>query len=70
MDGYLTKPIRAEELDQMLEQYAGRGMAVVKGVRMTGRVVRCMTVSRARGRGAARWIYEQLRLTFQGFVPT
>jgi hypothetical protein len=30
MDGYLTKPIRAQELDQILEQYAGRGMAVVK----------------------------------------
>jgi hypothetical protein len=30
MDGYLTKPIRAQELDQIREQYAGRGVAVVK----------------------------------------
>lgn len=30
MDGYLTKPIRAQELDQILEQYAGRGVAAVK----------------------------------------
>jgi DNA-binding NarL/FixJ family response regulator len=31
MDGYLTKPICAQELDQILEQFAGRGAAIVKG---------------------------------------
>jgi PAS domain S-box-containing protein len=30
MDGYLAKPIRAQELDQILDQYAGRGAAIVK----------------------------------------
>jgi PAS domain S-box-containing protein len=30
MDGYLAKPIRAEELDQILDQFAGRGAAIVK----------------------------------------
>ena len=30
MDGYLAKPIRAQELDQILDQLAGRGAAIVK----------------------------------------
>jgi PAS domain S-box-containing protein len=30
MDGYLAKPIRAQELDQILDQFAGRGAAIVK----------------------------------------
>lgn len=30
MDGYLAKPIRAEELDQILNRYVGRGTASVK----------------------------------------
>jgi PAS domain S-box-containing protein len=30
MDGYLAKPIRAQELDQILAQYVGRGAAIVK----------------------------------------
>jgi PAS domain S-box-containing protein len=30
MDGYLAKPIRAQELDQILAQYVGQGTAVVK----------------------------------------
>jgi PAS domain S-box-containing protein len=30
MDGYLAKPIRAQELDLILDQYAGRGTAIVK----------------------------------------
>jgi two-component system, sensor histidine kinase and response regulator len=30
MDGYLTKPIRMQELDELLDQYAGRGTAIVK----------------------------------------
>jgi response regulator of citrate/malate metabolism len=30
MDGYLAKPIRAEELDQILDQFAARGAAIVK----------------------------------------
>jgi PAS domain S-box-containing protein len=30
MDGYLAKPIRAEELDQILDQLAARGAAIVK----------------------------------------
>jgi PAS domain S-box-containing protein len=29
MDGYLTKPIRAQDLDQILVQYAARGTAIV-----------------------------------------
>jgi PAS domain S-box-containing protein len=30
MDGYLTKPIRVQELDHVLDQFAGRGAAIVK----------------------------------------
>ena len=30
MDGYLSKPIRPQELDQLLEQYAGKGTAAIK----------------------------------------
>jgi two-component system sensor histidine kinase/response regulator len=30
MDGYLSKPIRTEELDELLDQYVGRGNAIVK----------------------------------------
>jgi two-component system, sensor histidine kinase and response regulator len=30
MDGYLAKPIRAQELDQILEQFSGRAAAIVK----------------------------------------
>jgi len=30
MDGYLAKPIRAEELDQILNRYVGQGTASVK----------------------------------------
>jgi PAS domain S-box-containing protein len=30
MDGYLAKPIRAEELDQILDQFTARGAAIVK----------------------------------------
>jgi len=30
MDGYLAKPIRAQELDQILDQYARRATAIVK----------------------------------------
>ena len=30
MDGYLAKPVRAQELDQILDQYAGRGTAIIK----------------------------------------
>jgi len=30
MDGYLTKPVRAQELDQILHPYARRGTAIVK----------------------------------------
>jgi PAS domain S-box-containing protein len=30
MDGYLAKPIRAQELDQILAQYVGPGTAIVK----------------------------------------
>ena len=30
MDAYLTKPIRTQELDHILDRYAGRGLAIVK----------------------------------------
>jgi two-component system sensor histidine kinase/response regulator len=30
MDRYLAKPIRAQDLDQILDQFAGRGAAIVK----------------------------------------
>jgi hypothetical protein len=30
MDGYLAKPIRAQELDLILDQYAGREAAIVR----------------------------------------
>jgi len=30
MDGYLVKPIRAQDLDLILDQYAGRAAAIVK----------------------------------------
>ena len=29
MDGYLAKPIRAQELDQILDRYAGRAAAII-----------------------------------------
>jgi CheY-like chemotaxis protein len=29
MDGYLAKPIHAQELDQILDRYVGRGVAIV-----------------------------------------
>jgi CheY-like chemotaxis protein len=30
MDRYLAKPIRAQDLDHILDQFAGRGAAIVK----------------------------------------
>jgi len=30
MDGYLAKPIRAQELDHILDRYVGREVAIIK----------------------------------------
>jgi PAS domain S-box-containing protein len=38
MDGYLTKPIRPQELDEILEDFAARHSGATKGVEIAGRL--------------------------------